>query len=87
MKTIYKYELEPVQTQTVTLPKGAQLLSVINQFGKAMLYALVDNEETEEDYAIIHTVGTGHEAPFNFRFLSTVAFLDGKLIFHFFGHI
>lgn len=86
MKSIYKFTLLIADQQTLTLPKGSKILSVTEQRGDIVLYALVDptTENTEKALIIIH--GTGHEANDvdDCTFLGTVKMLGGNLMFHVF---
>ena len=86
MKTIYKYPLIAMHTQTLELPKGSSILSVMNQFDEIVIYALVDTEEKQTEKYTITTHGTGHKADdvCNFKFLGTVKLEDGRLMFHVF---
>lgn len=86
MKRIFKYELEVTDTQTVTMPMNAIVLSVVNQNESMMMYALVDDDvvETEGIEFIVH--GTFHPSDdvIDTRFVSTVLFRNGSLVFHVF---
>jgi hypothetical protein len=88
MKTIYKYDLAIRDDQTVKLPLGAKILSVHEQYGNIIFYALVDKdiEETDDFYFICR--GTGHNADFieefGFQYLGTVKLYNGGLMFHIF---
>lgn len=62
MKTIFKYELRPVDQQEVLMPHGAKLRSVGVQSGRMMLWAEVDTEKPAEARTI-HIVGTGNPIP------------------------
>ncbi|MRM93757.1 hypothetical protein D1Z98_01870 [Riemerella anatipestifer] len=54
-KVIYKYNLQVEGTQIISMPKGAEVLSVQAQHGKPCLWALV-SPETEEEEVKIRTV-------------------------------
>lgn len=90
-KKIFKYPLPLDAEQTLQLPAGAQILSVITQQGKIMLYALITPKNELEDYSII-ILGTGHrmnESPLNegYTFLGTVAssnIIGNHLVWHIF---
>jgi hypothetical protein len=84
--TIWKYELgAPINV--VPMPKGAKILSVANQYGKMVAYALVDPQADRED-RVLEVVGTGHEPNFteddNPKFLGTVVLQGGEFMFHIF---
>jgi hypothetical protein len=57
MKTIYKYPLKNHTTQ-IELPKGAQVLSVINQENVITVYASVETENEMESVEF-RIFGTG----------------------------
>lgn len=87
---IYKYVLKPVGEQTINLPQGSQVLSVMNQFDNIVLYALVSDNKKYTENVSIKIVGTGHDIDFNidptcgYKFLGTVSLYDGELMFHVF---
>ena len=84
---IFKYKIELIGKQEIELPYGARILSVINQQGNIVLYALIDPE-----LPVIHTheiriIGTGNEVTFetsDYTFLGTVSIIRGELIWHVF---
>lgn len=85
-RCIYKYTLENVDTQTLTLPAGSEILSVINQHENVCLYACVDPMTAEIERYSIQIYGTGHNIRHDdtYRFLGTVAMFDGDFILHVF---
>lgn len=87
MKTVWKYDI-PVQDEfSIAMPKGAELLSVQDQFGQPRMWVFVDTTEVlvERRFAV---VGTGHihgEPWFDVHhFLGTFQILKGELVFHLF---
>ena len=58
MKTIWKYALESLRPQEITLRKNAEILSAQFQNEKLCLWVLLDTGEIEETYRI-HIIGTG----------------------------
>lgn len=92
MKTIYKYNLMSSNDgyeDTLQLPKGAKILSVISQGTSIFLYAMVDIEETIMKRVGYKVYCTGQEIDeyvldeFNYyRFLGTVTMYDTSLVFH-----
>lgn len=82
---IYKYLLDK-SFGIVSIP-SRHILSVIEQYDKIVVYALVDlTEPTQYDYEFV-VVGTGMEFPTNIQehtFLGTVSLLKGTLILHVF---
>ena len=89
MKKIYKYNLFPTDIQALNLPIGSKILSVEEQYGNIVLYALVETapEFNFEDSYVFLIKGTGHiceEDLSEFNFLNTVKLQNGALIFHIF---
>ncbi len=90
---IFKYPLEITDDQTIKLPHGARILSVMNQHDNIVLYALVNDKEKKIESVSTRIVGTGHDIDFfipaagfggGYKFLGTVSLYDGKLMFHVF---
>lgn len=81
---IWKYQIEITDTQTIDMPKGAQVLAVQVQHGVPCVWALVDPEATAQPLDI-HVLGTGHPVPDGIgRHLGTFQVSDGALVFHVF---
>ena len=87
MKTIYKYELTPIQeVQRIPLPKGSQILSVMNQKGSVVVYAAVDPGEKKHEDHIFYTIGTGQSAEkvIGANFIGTVQVFGNAIVLHIF---
>lgn len=87
MNKIYKYPIAQTDEQGLTLPKGSQILSIINQYDKPVIYAIVDPNTKQGQMYNIRTIGTGHEIDDDlskYTFIGTLSFLSGNLIFHYF---
>lgn len=89
MRKIFKYEIEQTDEQVLSLPKGAKILSIIEQYNKPVIYAIVDPNEKEIDNYNVVTLGTGFDVYFelprpSYKFLGTLSFMGGNLIFHYF---
>ena len=85
MKTIWKVELAPNRTQSVSLPRGGQLLTVQSLGDNApVLWALVDPDlPAEERYLGIYTTNTAlPDEPG--RYIGTFLIYEGSLEFHLF---
>ena len=84
--TIYKYPLHVLDGQSLTLPEGAQILSVAEQYNGIVLYAYVDPKSPETDCYTVRIHGTGHQIAdiTGFIFLGTCKLYDGRLMFHVF---
>ena len=88
MRKVYKYTLKKTTEQDVIMPAGAVILSAAEQWGGAVLYALVDPDEQRLKPRRIFIHGTGHEVHAeNLRFIGTVKFLSGSLMFHVFERV
>lgn len=61
MQTVYKYDLEPLNTESLSMPVGSKILHVDNQDGNLCLWALVDTSVTTMCSRIITVVGTEHQ--------------------------
>lgn len=101
MLTVYKYNLDIVDEQVVTLPRGAKILSCQQQRtpdswrpaydGGLQLWALVDTDATHTRDHIVRIFGTGN--PVNdkmpdgrvMRFVDTVITNGGSLVWHVFA--
>ena len=90
-RKVFKYILNPYELDkdsrlNLELPMGSVVLSVAEQRGKMVLYALVDDSETAKENNIIYIHGTGHNTEVSHfsRFLGTVKLEDGALMFHIF---
>jgi len=95
MYKIYKYELPIQDRPTLLIENPARILSVKEQRGKIVVYALV---KPESDFATIkkeihfRVIGTGHDISEDeyktlergFIFLDTVKLALGRLMFHIF---
>lgn len=83
---VYKYQLEIVDHQEVSLRTNSKLLSVANQQGVIVLYALVDPDAEGDQTYDIYIHGTGHDVvdP-EAEFIGTVPMLNASLMFHVFG--
>jgi hypothetical protein len=83
---IYKYTILVCDEFVLNLPVGAKLLSVAEQKGEMVLYAMVIPELPLRPVKI-RVVGTGKPIPDDmseFKFLGTIKLYDGKLMFHIF---
>lgn len=86
MKTIWKYELDP-KSLKIKMPKNAKILSVGEQYGNICLWAEVDPTPVlEKKDRIFEVFGTGHKIYEDMgverKFIGTVKFENGALMFH-----
>jgi len=82
--TIYKYQLDTTDKQTITMPKGAKILCIQTENDIPCIWAVVNpNEHSEDRYFEIY--GTGHYILTDNKkmiYIGTYQLYDGKLIFH-----
>ncbi|MDD1539422.1 hypothetical protein JSO63_02710 [Riemerella anatipestifer] len=57
-KVIYKYPLQVEDEQIISMPKGAEILTVQEQQGKPCLWALANPQAKKEEVKLV-MVGTG----------------------------
>lgn len=77
---IYKYLFQP----EITMPKGAQILTIQPQGHHIQMWALVDPTKDLEKRKFI-VFGTGAEVPpNNFNYITTLQEANGALIWHYF---
>ena len=85
MRKVFKYDIPIDDRPSVSLPKGAQILSIGLHGLNIKLWALVDPAETVIEVHQLRVAGTGHAiVDGNLVFLGTVIFHDGALVFHVF---
>jgi len=84
---IWKFQLAVIDSQILSLPRGATILTVQMQCDDLQLWALCDADSTVED-RIIRIIGTGHSIPPNeserLRYINTFQMGGGSLVFHVF---
>lgn len=89
VEVIWKFSLQITDRQTVTMPVGANILSVQDQAGGLQLWAIV-NPDAEREQRVIEIVGTGNpmvdiEKEDLARFhIATVQVRGGALVWHVF---
>lgn len=84
-KSIFKYNLETTDRQTVLMPKGAEILTIQSQHEDAKLWALVDPNAPLEE-RIIEIFGTGHPVHCDMgverKYIATYQLSGGNYVFH-----
>lgn len=80
---VYKYELKITGEQIISLPFGAEILTVQMQDDKCCLWALVD-PRYEFDERTICIYGTGHpiQDKIRLKYISTFQIPHLGLVFH-----
>tara|TARA_R110000796_G_scaffold221735_1_gene337911 strand:- start:81 stop:344 length:264 start_codon:yes stop_codon:yes gene_type:complete len=81
MKTIYKYQLT-LSDSPITMPKGAEILTVKLQNDTPTLWALIDTYVGLEESRLIVIRGTGHHIEDNAKYIAT--YVDGPFVWHIF---
>ena len=82
--TIWKYPLQATERQTVTMPVGAEILTVQTQHNRASLWAQVDDTQRPIERTI-GIYGTGHPLPSGaISYIGTFQIDRGTLVFHVF---
>ncbi|GEM_PF-5713032 len=86
MKAVHKFKLGPRYPFEVAIQPGYKVLSVKTQGDDIVLYALVDpeREPTAKLMAYVLPTGAQGELPEAARFVDTVMFGGGALVFHVF---
>ena len=88
-KTIWKFELETTDNQTIEMPVNAEILTVQTQNETPCMWALVDPTEKKEK-RFIEVFGTGHDVHYDMgvsrNYLGTYQLHGGSLVFHVFEY-
>jgi hypothetical protein len=87
MQTIFKYELDVIDRQVLTVPKGSTVLNVKEQHGKMVLYVLCDATVEGDARLEVRIHGTGHyiaEDIKNYGYVDTVMLHGGAFAWHVF---
>lgn len=88
-KTIWKFELEVIDRQSIHMPIGAEILTIQIQKEKPCLWALVDSDKNTEK-RFIEIFGTGNPIDNNVesrKYISTFQLHGGELVFHAFERL
>lgn len=84
-KEIWKFELEINGEQAVSMPEGAEILSLQVQRGKPCIWVMVDSAARSQEQRWFKTFGTGHPIEYALgAFVGTYQLKDGDLVFHVF---
>lgn len=88
MRLIYKYRLPICDYPVITLPKGAQILSVGEQNGGLHVWALMDDEEKDFIYKKFRIFGTGNPVVslVDLKFINTIISRTG-FVWHVFEEV
>lgn len=84
MKTIFKYELQIDDEQSIEMPKDAEIISLQVQHGVPCIWAIVDTDK-EKESRVFHTYGTGQKFyPKGAQFVGTYLIHQDRLVYHVF---
>ena len=87
MNRIFKYKVVHGQT-ILLLPKNSKLLSVVEQYGLPVLYAMVNDEQESMEEIVVRSFSTGAQIPEeianNFDYLGTCLLDNQTYVIHFF---
>lgn len=84
MTTVYKYQLQITDSQTVMMPKGAEVLSVAAQGDSLSLWAKV-NPDAPMEKRKFYVHGTGHKIGAEVAiYRGTAMMYGGDLVLHVF---
>lgn len=89
-KTIWKFQLQVLDTQFIWIPKNAEILSVQNQNEVPCMWALVNPTEEKEEKCF-EIFGTGQDVNCDMgidrRFIGTFQLHTDSLVFHLFERL
>ncbi len=89
-KTIFKYPLRMADTQSVEMPKGAEVLSVQSQGETLCLWALVNTKRPNEK-RVFEVFGTGNpihcDTGIERKFIATAQMPNLPLVWHVFERV
>ncbi len=85
MEKIFKYPVATMPEFVIAMPRNAKILTVQNQYGNPMLWALV-NPEAETEQRKFRVFGTGHTIKDlnGAEYIATYQLNDGTFIGHLF---
>lgn len=83
---IHKYEIPIEDDFTISLPKGADILSVQIQCGVPQMLAMVDTtaKSVERNFRVIGTGNPIGSFPRGYQHIGTFQLYKGSLVFHLF---
>jgi len=85
MRTVHKYPVKLTDNFEIELPKGAQILTVQEQYDFPQLWALVNPNENKKQKRKFRLAGTGHQIKeTNLEYINSFQLEDGSLVFHLF---
>ena len=89
-KSIWKFTVDVNDIVKLSMPKGAEILTVQTQHEIPRIWALVD-PENEKEKRYFEIFGTGHPIPIDMgierKYINTFQLEEGRLVFHLFERI
>lgn len=81
---IYNYPLDNTDCQIVEIPNLVQVVSVVLQYNRLVLYAIVDNKPTDYKSVSVRIIGTEHfeSIPPGWTFRGTHLQANDSLVWH-----
>lgn len=86
MKTIHKYVMPLGGEAAISLPVGAEILCVKEQYGQLAMYVKLETSNVLTELRRFLIVGTGYPIPAATRldYIDTVMLMSGQLVLHVF---
>ena len=85
MQAIWKFPLNYYDTNFISMPKGAKILSIQNQYEIACIWALIPDITSDTETRIFIIYGTGHTHELiKGNYIGTYQLDNGNLVFHVF---
>ena len=79
MKTIYKYPLLLVDTQTIPIQGLSEILCVKDQCGVLTMWAELDTEDKDLHNVDVYIVGTGNPITFETKYMESPQYFDSVI--------
>jgi len=88
MQVIYKYPIDPIPDQVLTVHGGIRFLDIAVQRGQVCIWVLKEKESDWPRDLRIRIIGTGHNIPdeilLEWHYWKTLHMLEGSLVLHVF---
>ena len=89
-QSIWKFPMDVNDKVKISMPKGAEILTVQTQHETPCIWALVDTENGKEE-RYFEIFGTGHPIPNDMgverKYINTFQLKGGALVFHLFERL
>lgn len=84
METIWKFGLDIVDGQVLTMPRGSRPLAVAEQHGGLQLWAFIPDTTAQRVSRAIRIRGTGHDCGGAGVYIGSAVTRGGALVWHVF---